>query len=50
MHTFSLTDTGNYMTKDPNFAVVSLIQGVSETHKCTVNLEIFTEQDLIKIE
>ena len=38
------------MTEDPNFAVVSLRQGADATQKCTVNLEIFSKQDLRKIE
>ena len=38
------------MTEDPNFAVVFLKQGLDATQKCTVNLEIFTKQDLNKIE
>jgi hypothetical protein len=50
MDTFSVTDTGNVMTEDPNFAVVSLIQGADATKKCTVTLQIFTKQDLNKIE
>ena len=38
------------MTEDPNFAVVTLRQGLNPIQKCTVNLEIFTKQDLNKIE
>ena len=43
MDTFSLTETGEFMTDDPNFAVVSLRQGADATQKCTVTLEIFTK-------
>ena len=38
------------MTDDPNFAAVFLRQGADATQKCTVNLEIFSKQDLNKIE
>ena len=31
MDTFSITDTGNFITEDPNFAVVSLRQGADAT-------------------
>ena len=49
MDTFSVADTGNVMTEDPNFAVVSLRQGKNLTKRCTVSLEIFNKQDLNKI-
>ena len=49
MDTFSVADTGNVMTGDPNFAVVSLRQGKNLTKRCTVSLEIFNKQDLNKI-
>ena len=48
--TFSITDTCNFMTEDPNFSVVSLRQGTDGTKKCTVTLEMFSKQDLNKIE
>ena len=48
--TFPLTDTGDVLTEDPNFAVVSLRQGADATQKCTVSLKIFSKQDLNKIE
>jgi hypothetical protein len=50
MDTFSLTETGEFMTDDPNFAVVSLRQGADATQNCTVNLEILIKKDLRKIE
>ncbi len=50
MNTFSITDTSNFMTDDPNFAVVSLRQGSDPTKKCTVTLEMIFQQDLYKIE
>ncbi len=50
MDTLSINDTGNMMTEDYNFAVVSLKQGADSTQKCTVNLEILTEQYLLELE
>jgi hypothetical protein len=49
MDTFSVADTGNVITEDPNFAVVYLRQGKDVTKPCTVSLEIFDKQDLNKI-
>ncbi len=49
MDTFPLTDTGNFMTEDPNFAVVYLTQGAGDADKCTVSRKILTRRDLNKI-
>lgn len=49
MDTFSVADTGNVITEDPNFAVVSLRQGKDTTTRCTISIEIFNKQDLNKI-
>ena len=49
MDTFSVADTGNVITEDPNFAVVSLRQGKDTTTRSTISIEIFNKQDLNKI-
>jgi hypothetical protein len=49
MDTYPLTDTGNVMTEDPNFAVVYLTQGAGEADKCTVSRKIVSGRDLNKI-
>jgi hypothetical protein len=48
--TFSITDTCDFITEDPNFAVVSLRQGTDATKKCTVTLDMLSQRDLHKIE
>jgi hypothetical protein len=42
MDTYPLTDTGNVMTEDPNFAVVYLTKGAGEADRCTVSRKTVT--------